>query len=208
MEAQIVQLITLQRSGRDVKFSKRAGDYVTLRELFEETGVDVARYFFLNRRADAQMIFDLDLALERSEKNPVYRIQYAHARMCSIFRKAGVDAEALDVEGTELTPLRSPSELEVAKALVDFPETVEAAALSREPHRLAAYLEQVANLVNRWYHEGNRDPSLRVVGVDPPTQAARLVFARAIQVVLRNGLTILGIGAPEHMERTEEEPEA
>lgn len=203
VEAQIVQLVTIQRGRRDVKFSKRAGDYVTLRELFEETGVDVARYFFLNRRPEAQMVFDLDLALERSEKNPVYKVQYAHARMCSIFRRAGLDPEALDPD-VDLAPLSHPSELEVMKPLVEFPETVEGAALAREPHRLANYLEEFAGQVNRWYHEGNRDASLRVLGVEPPLQSARLVLARAIQVVLRNGLSILGIEAPGRMEREEE----
>lgn len=207
VEAQICQLVTIQRGGREVKFSKRAGDYVTLRELFEETGVDVARYFFLNRRAEAQMVFDLDLALERSEKNPVYKIQYAHARMCSIFRKAGLDPGSLDLRPTDLTPLDHPSELRVIKALLDFPEVVEAAALNREPHRLATYLEDTAGLVNQWYHEGNRDPSLRVIGVPPRVQSARLVLARAVQIVLRNGLSVLGIEAPQRMERVEgEEP--
>lgn len=208
VEAQICQLVTLQRGGREVKFSKRAGDYVTLRELFEETGVDVARYFFLNRRAEAQMVFDLDLALERSEKNPVYKIQYAHARMCSIFRKAGLDPGSLDVAGTDLAPLEHPSELRVIKTLLDFAEIVEAAALNREPHRLAAYLEDAAGLVNQWYHEGNRDPALRVIGVPARLRAARLVLARVVRIVLRNGLSILGIEAPQRMERLEAEEEA
>lgn len=203
VEAVICQLVTLQRGGREVKFSKRAGDYVTLRELFEETGVDVARYFFLDRRAEAQMIFDLDLALERTEKNPVYKIQYAHARMCSIFRRAGLAPDAVDLEG-DLGPLGEPAELDVVKRLVEFPETVEQAARAREPHRLTAYLEDFAAEVNRWYHEGNRDPSLRVLGVDAPVQAARLVLARGIQVVLRNGLDVLGIEAPQRMEREEQ----
>ncbi|MGH7544637.1 MAG: DALR anticodon-binding domain-containing protein, partial [Gemmatimonadota bacterium] len=203
LEAVICQLVTLQRGGQEVKFSKRAGDYVTLRELFEETGVDVARYFFLNRRAEAQMIFDLDLALERSEKNPVYKIQYAHARMCSLFRRAGLASQALDLEA-DLDPLGEPAELEVVKRLVEFPELVEQAARAREPHRLTTYLEDLAAEVNRWYHEGNRDPSLRVLGVDAPVQTARLVLARAVQVVLRNGLDVLAIEAPERMEREEE----
>jgi arginyl-tRNA synthetase len=198
------QMVLVMRGGEEVKFSKRAGSYLTLRELYDEVGVDVARYFFLMRRAEAQLTFDVDLALDQSEKNPVYKIQYAHARMCSIFRKAGVEEEAIDAGAADLSLLSHESELALVKELATFPETVEAAADQRAPHVVCAYLEQLSNTINSWYHAGNLDPSLRVVGVDSDTQRARLVLARAVRIVLRNGLTILGVDAPVRMEREAE----
>ena len=197
-EALIVQLIRVERGGEEVKFSKRAGEFVTLRDLIDEVGSDVTRYFFLERRAQQQMVFDLDLALERSEKNPVYKIQYALARMRSIYRKGGFAADSIDSDA-DLAPLAHESELAVAKTLLDFPETVDGAAEAREPHRLAAYLEGLANEVNSWYHAGNRDKSLRVLGVEDSLGRARLVLTRAIEIVLRNGLRLLGLSTPERM---------
>ena len=195
------QMVLVMRGGEEVKFSKRAGSYVTLRDLFEEVGVDVTRYFFLMRRAEAQLVFDLDLALDQSDKNPVYKVQYAHARMCSIFRKAGVEPAAIDAEGVNLELLREDSETELAKQLLRLPEVIEGAATHHAPHLVCAYLEELAGTVNSWYHAGNIVPELRVLGVDEPLSQARMVLARAVQVVLRNGLAVLGISAPERMER-------
>jgi arginyl-tRNA synthetase len=200
------QMVTVLRGGVEVKFSKRAGDYVTLRDLFEEVGVDVTRYFFLMRRAEAQLTFDLDLALDQSDKNPVYKIQYAHARMSSIFRRAGVEKDAISAAAADLELLSDDTETELVKLLLRFPEEVASAAELHTPHAICAYLEEVSGAVNSWYHAGNRNPALRVVGVDENLSRARLVLARAVQVVLRNGLAVLGIGAPERMDR--EEPEA
>jgi arginyl-tRNA synthetase len=197
------QMVLVMRGGKEVKFSKRAGDTVTLRDLIEEVGVDVTRYFFLMRRADAQLTFDLDLALDQSDKNPVYKVQYAHARMCSIFRKAEVEAEAIAVDGVDLGLLQDEAELDLAKQLLRFPEVVEGAAEQHAPHVVCAYLEELSGTVNSWYHAGNVRPELRVLGVDEPLTRARLVLARAVQVVLRNGLTLLGIQAPQRMERSE-----
>jgi arginyl-tRNA synthetase len=204
------QMVLAMRGGQEVKFSKRAGSYVTLRDLYEEVGVDVTRYFFLMRRAEAQLTFDIDLALDQSDKNPVYKVQYAHARMSSIFRRAGVDAADVDPAGAELSLLTHPGEAEVVKTLLRFPEEVLRAAEKHAPHAICEYLETVAGAVNSWYNEGNRDPRLRVVGDEVPaaTTRARLVLARAIQVVLRNGLTVLGISAPTRMERAEPEAAA
>ena len=171
-EAVIVQLVRVERGGEEVKFSKRAGEFVTLRALIDEVGTDVARYFFLMRRAEVPMSFDLDLALDTSEANPVYKIQYAHARMCSVFKN---------------------------KTLLDFPELVEAAAASHEPHRVTAYLEGLANQLNSWYHAGTRDASLRVLGQEEQVTNARLVMVRGAETVLRNGLELLGIEPPESM---------
>lgn len=207
------QMVRLERGGQEVKFSKRAGAYTTLRELFEMVGVDVARYFFLMRRADAQMVFDLDLALDRSEKNPVYKVQYAHARMCSIFRKASLAPEGLPgaeldaiTRGADLDRLTEDAEQELIKQLSIFPETVQRAADARAPHMLCEYLETTAGQVNSWYHAGNpsRNPELAVLVEDEELRNARLALARGVQIVLRNGLELLGLSAPERMQREEE----
>jgi arginyl-tRNA synthetase len=204
LDIEIVQMVRIMRGGQEVKLSKRAGDIVTLRELFRETGTDVARYFFLMRRGDAQMLFDLDLALDHSEKNPVYKVQYAHARMCSIFRRAGVAADSLSA-GPDLSSLTHPTEHELVKQLASFPELVERAADARGPHVICDYLETTAGMVNSWYHAGNpsRNPELAVLVQDPALRAARLRLARAVQIVLRNGLELLGVQAPEQMQREE-----
>ena len=206
LDVEIVQMVRIVRGGAEVKLSKRAGDIVALRDLIDETGPDVARYFFLMRRGDTQMLFDLDLALDHSEKNPVYKVQYAHARMCSIFRKAGVNAR--DVAGNaDLARLTHGTEQELIKQLERFPEVVARAADARAPHMVCDYLETTASLVNSWYHAGNpsRNPELAVLVADAALRNARLALAGAVQIVLRNGLELLGLTAPERMEREESE---
>jgi arginyl-tRNA synthetase len=205
LDVEIVQMVRLMRGGAEVKFSKRAGEFVTLRELYEETGVDVARYFFLMRRGDTQMLFDLDLALDQSEKNPVYKVQYAHARMMSIFRKAGVNAEDVTISVSALEKLEHELEVGLIKQLTTYPQVVERAAEARAPHIICEYLETTAAMVNSWYHAGNpsRNPELAVLAEDPELRQARLQLARAIQIVLRNGLNLLGLNAPEQMVRDE-----
>jgi len=197
------QMVLAVRGGEEVKFSKRAGDYVTLRELYDEVGVDVARFFFLMRRAEAQLLFDIDLALEQSDKNPVYKVQYAHARMSSIFRRAGVSPETLDAAAADLSLLGDEGERELVKLLLRFPEVIGASAERHTPHAVCEYLEEVAGATNSWYHAGNRNPALRVIGDEVPAEVsrARLVLSRAVQIVLRNGLAVLGITAPERMQR-------
>jgi arginyl-tRNA synthetase len=205
----IHQMVRLEQGGREVKFSKRAGSYTTLRELFEMVGVDVARYFFLMRKPEAQLVFDLDMALDQSEKNPVYKVQYAHARMCSIFAKAGAEEAARAAAGeADLTRLAHPAELALVKALAEFPDVVGVAAAQRAPHLLSAYLEETAGVVNSWYHAGNpsRNPDLAVLSPDPALRAARLVLTRAVRVVLRNGLRLLNVSAPVRMDRALDEP--
>jgi hypothetical protein len=164
LSVEIVQMVRILRGGQEAKLSKRAGDFVTLRELFEETGTDVARYFFLMRRGDTQMLFDLDLALDHSEKNPVYKVQYAHARMMSIFRKAGVERRRSGPE-PPLERLVTDDEQELIKQLARFPEVVERAAAGRAPHLVCDYLEETAGMANGWYHSGNpsRNPELAVL---------------------------------------------
>jgi len=207
LETLLIQLVSVYRGEREVRMSKRAGEFVTLRELFSETGADVARYFFLMRRAEVHLKFDLGLALDTSEANPVYKIQYAHARMCSVFEKGGVEATEIEADPGLLDHLETDSEREVAKLVTRFPETVRDAARSRSPYRVCTYLEELAGTVNAWYHEGNEDPSLRVLA-EGPARPARLALARAVQVTLRNGLRLLGLTAPEQMIREEEGEEA
>ena len=201
------QMVRVEKDGQEVKFSKRAGSGMTLRELFEEVGVDVTRYFFQMRKPDAHLLFDMDVALDQSDKNPVYKVQYAHARMCSIFRKAGVDPVSVDEAGADLSVLRHDLERELIKELGDFPETVERAARDASPHVVCDYLEQTAGAANSWYHAGNptRNPELAVLTDDPGLRGARLALARAVQIVLRNGLTLLGIDAPQEMVREDDE---
>jgi arginyl-tRNA synthetase len=201
------QMVRVERDGQEVKFSKRAGSGVTLRELYEEVGVDVARFFFQMRKPDAQLLFDLDVALDQSDKNPVYKVQYAHARMCSIFAKAGMAPEEVRPGASNLELLKADLERELVKRLGEFPSTVERAAAHASPHVVCDYLEQTAGAANSWYHAGNptRSPELAVLVDDPALRTARLTLARAVQIVLRNGLTILGITAPTRMIRNAEQ---
>jgi arginyl-tRNA synthetase len=191
LHVEIVQLVRVMRSGEEVRFSKRTGDFVSLRDLFTETGVDAARYFFLMKRGDSQFVFDVDLAKSQTEENPVFYVQMAHARMCGIFRVAGRDAAAVNAGGVDLAVLTQPEEMELVKELAEFPDVVQRAAAAYEPHRITGYLEGLARIAHAWYHK------YRVLG--EPEEAARLVLARAVQQVLANGLTLLGIRAPERM---------
>jgi arginyl-tRNA synthetase len=173
--------------------SKRAGSYVTVRDLIDDVGRDAVRYFFLMRRADSQLSFDVDLARTQSEENPVYYVQMAHARMSGIFRVGGIDVAGITGEGVAVDLLSEPDELELINALTDFPVAVQAAADALEPHRMTTYLHETAELTHRWYHRHH------VLGEAPELTAARLTLARAARIVLGNGLTLLGISAPERM---------
>jgi arginyl-tRNA synthetase len=199
------QMVRVERGGEEVKFSKRAGSGMTLRELYEQVGVNVARYFFQMRKPDAHLLFDLDAALDQSDKNPVFKVQYAHARMCSIFAKAGVELASIEAGTASLSALTHDLERELVKQLGEFPTTIARAAEQASPHILCEFLEQTAGAANSWYHAGNptRNPELAVLVDDPGIRAARLALARAVQIVLRNGLTVLGIDAPERMDRSE-----
>lgn len=199
------QMVRVERDGQEVKLSKRAGSGMTLRELYEQVGVDVTRFFFQMRKPDAHLLFDLDVALDQSDKNPVYKVQYAHARMCSIFGKAGLDLADVGAGKANLDLLTEDLERELVKRLSDFPETVARAAAQASAHVVCDYLEQTAGAANSWYHAGNptRSPELAVLVEDESLRGARLALARAVQIVLRNGLTLLGIDAPRRMIRDE-----
>ena len=187
------QMVTVTKGGEEVKISKRAGSYVTVRDLVTEVGRDAVRYFFLMRKSDSQLIFNVDLAASQSEENPIYYIQMAHARMCGIFRVGNVDREAFSADGVALEILAEPEEQTLIKELLDFPEVVESAAQSLEPHRVATYLLETARLAHLWYHKHH------VLEQTEEITRARLALARSAQIVLRNGLTLLGISAPERM---------
>jgi arginyl-tRNA synthetase len=199
------QMVRVEQGGREVKFSKRAGSYTTLRELVEQVGADVTRYFFQMRKPEGHLVFNLDLARDQSDKNPVYKVKYAHARMCSIFAKAGVKESDIAADTNALERLENEAERELIKVLGEFPALVNRAAETLGPHLVCDYLEQLSGQVNSWYHAGNpsRNPELAVLVEDPELRAARLMLARAVQIVLRNGLTILGIEAPRRMDRGE-----
>ena len=186
------QMVTVMRGGEEVKISKRAGSYVTVRDLIDEVGRDAVRYFFLMRKGDSQLTFDVDLARTQSEENPVYYVQMAHARLSGIFRVGEIDPTKIDTS-VSLEPLQLPDEQELLKALVDFPSQIANAAEALEPHRVANYLHDLATRVHSWYHKAH------VLNEPLEVMNARLVLARASQVVLKNAMALLGIDAPERM---------
>ncbi|MGQ9824239.1 MAG: arginine--tRNA ligase [Desulfotomaculales bacterium] len=190
----LMQLVRLFRGGEIVKMSKRSGQFVTLEELVEEVGRDAARYFFVMRSADSHLDFDLDLARAQSNENPVYYIQYAHARICSIFRQLEEMGGHPPGPGqADLLLLKEEAELLLARKLADFPEEVALAAQDYAPHRLTRYLHETAGLFHSFYN------SYRVIGGDEGLSAARLLLAGATRIVLRNGLRLIGVSAPERM---------
>lgn len=192
-EALIVQLVSVLRHGEEVRMSKRAGDFVALRDLVEEVGVDAARYYFLMRRSDTPFAFDIDLATSQTDENPVFYVQMAHARMSGIFRVGGIEPEGVTMEGVDVGALPDPSEADLIKILGRYPLAVRRGAESLEPQRVTAYLEELARAAHLWYHR------CRVLGEPPAVERARLTLARATKIVLANGLSLLGLTAPERM---------
>ncbi len=199
------QMVTVERGGEEVRFSKRAGSYTTLAELVAEVGADVARYFFLMRRPEARLAFDLDLALDQSDRNPVYKVQYAHARLCRLLEVAGEQyGDGPDLaSAADTSLLDAPIERELINQLAEFPDFRRRSALARAPHVICDYLEKTAGVVNSWYQSGHptRDPSRRTLVNDRALRAARLALSGAARIVLGNGLALLGLTAPERMER-------
>ena len=190
----IIQQVNLLRGGRPVKMSKREGSIVTMRELIEEVGVDVARFFFLMRRLESHLDFDMDAAVEQSEENPVYYVQYAHARICSILRHADEKKIASgDPLQADLSLLRTAEELELIKKITRLPETIQNAARELQPHRMTVFLREVATSFHQFYHKR------RVVTDSLPLTGARLALVKATQIVLGNGLKLIGVNAPTRM---------
>ena len=194
LEVLILQMVSLYRNGELVKMSKRTGQSVTLNELIEEVGTDAARFFFVMRSIDSQLDFDLTLATEKSNENPVYYIQYAHARICSIMRQLD-EAGIVVMPATEakLNTLVEASELELIKKLGEYPEMLAGAAKERAVHRVAHYVHDLAGLFHSFYNQ------CRILGVDSDLQQARIALVKTVGHVIRHALGILGVSAPERM---------
>lgn len=194
LEVLVLQMVSLYQGGELVKMSKRTGQGVTLTELIEEVGRDAARYFFIMRSLDSQLDFDLDLAKSHSNDNPVYYVQYAHARIASIFRQMAEAGIVFDSGAkAELCRLSTPFEQDLIRKLGDYPEEVSAAARDRAPHRIARFAHELAGLFHSFYN------GCRVLGVEPELTMARLALVAATQRVLKHALSILGVDAPEKM---------
>ena len=191
----LVQLVNLLRGGKPVAMSTRSGEFVTMKEVVDEVGKDAARYNFLMRRSDSHLDFDLELAKRQSSENPVYYVQYAHARICSIFEQAdrkGYRISCFD-DVSDIHRLNIPEEMALIKAVALFPEIVEGAARTLEPHRLTFYLNDLAAIFHNYYNKH------KVVSSDKELTTARLFLLRSIRTVLKNALRLLGVSAPEKM---------
>ena len=188
----IYQFVTLVRGGEPVKMSTRKANYVTLDELMDEVGEDVTRFFFLMRSPNTHLEFDLDLAREASEKNPVFYLQYAHARICSIIRKAQEVGFSFDDEA-DLSLLQHESEIALMKEMLRLPDVLQRAAATKEPQLVCNYLRDVAVAFTQFYGQ------CRIIGEARNLATARMNLARGARIVLRNGLATLGISAPEQM---------
>ena len=189
------QMVTVMRGGEEVKLSKRAGSYLTLRDLIDEAGRDATRWFLVARKPDSQLTFDIDLARSQSNDNPVYYVQYAHARICSLLRQAGEKGYGFDAAHGQasLSVLEDAPAQDLMRELSRFPEVVEAAGATLEPHLVAQYLRELANAFHGWYHASP------VLVEDAALRNARLALALATRQVLANGLDLLGVSAPESM---------
>jgi arginyl-tRNA synthetase len=191
----LVQLVNLLRGGQPVAMSTRAGEFVTLREVMDEVGVDAARYMFLTRRSDSPLDFDLELAKAQSSENPVYYVQYAHARISSLFAVAAERGVKLDVETAfkHLDRLEEPQEIQLTKILGEFPFVVKKSAECLEPHRIPYYLHELASTFHAYYNHH------RIITDDDALTQARLALAGAIHIVLKNALKLIGLSAPDKM---------
>jgi len=209
LDVKIVQLVRLLRAGEPVKMSKRSGDFVTLREVVDEVGKDAVRFMMLYRKNDAVLDFDLAKVIEQSRENPVFYVQYGHARAHSIFRNAREEVPELPRDpaaratflGTAAVELLDdPAELALMKKIAAWPRLIEAAAASHEPHRVAFYLYELASEFHAQWTRGKDSPHLRfIIQSDPSLTVARLALVQGVVTVLSSGLALLGVGAPEEM---------
>lgn len=193
LEVLIIGWVRLLEDGKPAGMSKRKGEFVTLRELVEDVGVDVAKYFFLMRRGNSPLDFDLTLARKQSDENPVYYVQYAHARISSVIRFAREQGLDYEPGSADLALLTTDGDRQLMLQLLYFPHVVEGSAISREPHRLTVYAQELATSFHQFYHE------CRIVSDDKALSSARLLLADATRQVLRNTLTLLGVSAPASM---------
>ena len=190
----LVQLVSLLRDGQPVAMSTRAGEFVTLREVVDEVGKDAARFFFLMRRPDSHLDFDLELAKSQSNENPVYYVQYAHARICSILRKSSESGiQVPQIDHVDLSSLTSSEEIEIIKKMDSFPDVIESAARYLEPHRISYFVTDLAAMFHSYYNKN------RVISDDPGLTAARLILMVALRQVFQMGFDLLGIEAPTSM---------
>ena len=203
LDIKLIQLVRLFKNGEPFKMSKRAGTFITLRDVVDQVGADVTRFVMLTRKNDAPLDFDFDKALEQSKDNPVFYVQYAHARVCSVLRKAaeaGIAADDATLSAADLSGLTHEAELTVAKKIAEWPRLVEIAARTNEPHRVAFYLYELAGDFHGLWNRGNDDLSLRFIQEgDAATSQAKIALARAVAVVISAGLGILGVTPAEEM---------
>ncbi len=203
LDIKLMQLVKLFKNGEPFKMSKRAGNFVTLRDLVEQVGADVTRFVMLTRKNDAPLDFDFDKVLEQSRENPVYYVQYAHARGCSVMRRAadlGIDVSDAALATTDLTSVQHDSEIAVVKKVAEWPRLVEIAARTNEPHRIAFYLYELASDLHSLWNKGNEIPSLRFLQEDDKaTSSAKIALVRSVCVVISAGLGILGVTPAEEM---------
>ncbi len=207
LEFILMQMVNLKRGDEKVGMSKRSGAYVTLGEVIDEVGPDATRFFFMMRSHQTTLDFDLELAKKHSSENPVFYLQYAHARICSIFNKLSEKGEndSLSEANLDLTSLDLPEELEMIKLLLKYPEVMMQAAVKREPHRIGFYLLEIAKLFQNYYTKGKLNPRYRVLEGEKEQIQAKFYLLTAIRAVLRLGFKILGVSAPEYMEAPEAE---
>jgi arginyl-tRNA synthetase len=219
LQVVLVQLVKLLRAGEEVKMSKRTGEFITMREVIDEVGADAAKFYFLMRDSKTHLEFDLELAKQRSADNPVYYVQYAHARIASLWRVAASRGIACPLPSqTDLSVLSDPDELGLIRKLAAYPSTVEGAAVGYEPHRMTYYLQQLAALLHTFYNKHRilppaadaevfaqamaglaADEGAKRESLSPERTAARLALMRGVQQVIKNGLAVLGISAPDQM---------
>ncbi len=205
VDVKICQLVNLLRNGEPAKMSKRAGTFVTLGDLVDEVGADVVRFIMLFRRNDAPIDFDFEVVTAQTRDNPVFYVQYAHARACSVFRNAGRDLPDLDIslealQKADLSVLSDPAEIELIKMAAQFERVVASATEAHEPHRVAFYVHDLASAFHTFWTKGKERPELRFVNLDEQTiTLSRLALVNAVRQVLANSLGILGVSAPDEL---------
>ena len=200
LSVMLIQLVKLWKHGQEIKMSKRAGSFVTLQEVVEEVGVDAVRFILLTKNHDSTLDFDMDLVKKQDSDNPVYYVQYAHARICSIFRKAEEEGVSLSEQSDRLLEcLVMDEEMALLRRMAEFPSLLEDICKTLEPHRLTYYLTDLAASFHRYFNLGTKIPANRVISDDRTLSQARLILVGAIRIIIANGLKLLGISAPEKM---------